>query len=128
MPKKLEGNMGSRKIGNYLPIQGVAVDSKLPERTFDLVLMVDVHHEFSHPAEMLEALVKALKPDGRLVFVEYRAEDPNVPIKRLHKMSEKQVIKEAEANGPEHVETIGTLPRQHTIVFRGPPPLASGRP
>jgi hypothetical protein len=66
-------------------------------------------------------LRRALKPGGRVVFVEYRAEDPSVPIKRLHKMSEKQVKREAEANELEYVETISTLPRQHIIVFRRAP-------
>ena len=80
--------------------------------------MVDVYHEFDHPYEMLESICRSLKPGGRVVFVEYRAEDPNVPIKRLHKMSVEQVRKEAELLPLQWVETKETLPRQHVIVFK----------
>jgi SAM-dependent methyltransferase len=120
MLKKLARNMRNRDLRNYRPVQGSARDPKIPELTLDLALMVDVYHEFSHPAEMLEALGRALKPGGRLAFVEYREEDPSVPIKRLHKMSEKQVRKEAETSRLEYVETISVLPRQHIIIFRRP--------
>ena len=119
--EKLEQNMRDRRFSNYSALKGSAVNPGIPESTLDLAIMVDVYHEFSHPAEMLTALRRALKPGGRVVFVEYRAEDPSVPIKRLHKMSEKQVKREAEANGLEYVETISTLPRQHIIVFRRAP-------
>jgi len=120
MLEELTRNMRSRNLQNYRPVQGSARNPKIPELTLDLAIMVDVYHEFSHPAEMLDALRKALKPGGRLVFVEYRQEDPDVPIKRLHKMSEKQIKKEAKASDLEHVETISVLPRQHIIVFRRP--------
>ena len=79
--------------------------------------MVDVYHEFSHPYEMTEAMVKALKPGGRLVFVEFRLEDEKVPIKLVHKMSEKQVLKEMEPHALKHVETQSHLPWQHVIIF-----------
>jgi ubiquinone/menaquinone biosynthesis C-methylase UbiE len=80
--------------------------------------MVDVYHEFSHPWEMLDAITRSLKPGGQVIFVEYRAEDPSVPIKRVHKMSEAQVRKEAVVHPLEWVRTIDTLPWQHVIVFR----------
>jgi FkbM family methyltransferase len=120
MLEKLDRNMKARRLENYEPIRGTATDPKLPENSLDLALMVDVYHEFSHPSEMLRAISKALKPGGRLVFVEYRAEDPSVPIKRLHKMSKKQVIKEAEASRFEYVRTIDVLPRQHIVIVRRP--------
>ena len=84
----------------------------------DLILMVDVYHEFDHPFEMTEKMVEALKPGGRLVFVEFRLEDEKVPIKLVHKMSERQVLKEMGVFPEmEHAKTIGTLPWQHVIVF-----------
>lgn len=106
------------KIKNVEPVQGEEKDPKLPEGEVDLILMVDVYHEFSFPFEMTQAMVKALKPGGRLVFVEYRMEDPRVPIKLVHKMTEKQVIKEMKPHALKWVETVGTLPRQHIIVFQ----------
>jgi SAM-dependent methyltransferase len=109
--------MKDRKITNVEPIQGTSTDPKLPAGTVDLILMVDVYHEFSYPFEMVENMVKALKPGGRLVFVEYRLEDPQVPIKLVHKMSEKQVIKEMGPHPLKHVETNGVLPWQHIIIF-----------
>ncbi len=109
--------MRVRKISNVEPIQGTVTDPKLPAGTVDLILMVDVYHEFSHPFEMVENMVKALKPGGRLVFVEFRLEDPDVPIKLVHKMSEKQVLKEMEPHPLKHVETNGVLPWQHIIIF-----------
>jgi SAM-dependent methyltransferase len=110
--------MADRKITNVEPVLGSITDSRLPPDVVDLVLMVDVYHEFSHPYEMMRSICKALKPGGRVVFVEYRLEDPSVPIKRLHKMSEAQVRKEAELHSLEWVETLKVLPRQHIIVFR----------
>jgi precorrin-6B methylase 2 len=105
------------KVKNVEPVLGEEKDPKLPEGEVDLILMVDVYHEFSFPFEMTEAMVKALKPGGRLVFVEYRMEDPRVPIKLVHKMTEKQVIKEMKPHGLKWAETVGTLPRQHIIIF-----------
>ena len=84
----------------------------------DLILLVDVYHEFDHPFEMTEKMVEALKPGGRLVFVEFRLEDQKVPIKLVHKMSERQVVKEMTVFPElEHTKTIGTLPWQHVIIF-----------
>jgi len=105
-------------LANVVPVQGTITDPKLPAGAVDLILMVDVYHEFSHPWEMTRAMVKALKPGGRLVFVEYRLEDPEVPIKLLHKMSEAQVKKEMAVHPLRWVATLRVLPRQHIIVFK----------
>lgn len=107
----------ARGLINVEPVRGTETDPKLPANSVDLILMVDVYHEFSHPYEMTEAMVRALKPGGRLAFVEYRMEDPEVPIKLVHKMSQKQVLKEMEPHPLRHVETVGTLPWQHVIIF-----------
>ena len=109
--------MKARKVNNVIGVLGTPDDPKLPEPV-DLVIMVDVYHEVSHPAEMMAAICRSLKPGGRVVLVEYRAEDPEVPIKPLHKMSEAQVKKEMSALPLEHVKTIRSLPRQHLIIFR----------
>ena len=109
--------MKQRGVTNVEPVLGTVSDPKLPAAAVDTILMVDVYHEFSHPYEMTEAMVKALKPGGRLVFVEYRLEDESVPIKLVHKMSEKQVIKEMGPFPLKHVKTHGELPWQHIIVF-----------
>jgi ubiquinone/menaquinone biosynthesis C-methylase UbiE len=106
------------KAGNVETILGTQTDAKLPENKVDLILLVDVYHEFSHPYEMTESMLKSLKPGGRLVFVEYRLEDPEVPIKLVHKMSQKQVLKEM-GNHPalKYVKTVDVLPWQHIIIF-----------
>ncbi len=110
--------MKTRKVTTVEPIQGSESDPKLPTCGVDLILMVDVYHEFSYPFEMTEAMVRALKPGGRLVFVEYRLEDPKVPIKLVHKMTEKQVRKEMEPHPVTWVQTLDILPTQHVIVFK----------
>src|SRR5881394_1041014 len=114
----LDKKMAERKITCVKGVLGTVTDPKLPSRSVDLVLMVDVYHEFDHPFEMMEAICKALKPGGRVVFVEFRAEDPKVPIKEVHKMSEAEVRKAMSVQPLEWVETIATLPWQHVIVFR----------
>jgi precorrin-6B methylase 2 len=107
-------------IKNVEPILGTQKRSGLKPASVDLAIMVDVYHEFEFPWEMLQDISAALKPGGRLVFVEYRKEDPDVPIKEVHKMSQAQVRKEAEQPelGLTWSETIHILPRQHVIVFR----------
>ena len=110
--------MKERKVTNVEVIRGTETDPKLPAGAVDLILMVDVYHEFSFPYEMTTAMVKALKPGGRLVFVEYRLEDPEVPIKLVHKMSQKQVLKEMEPHPLRWAGTTETLPRQHIIIFK----------
>jgi ubiquinone/menaquinone biosynthesis C-methylase UbiE len=109
--------MKARKVSNVEPVRGTETDPKLPAGGVDLILLVDVYHEFSHPYEMTAAMVKALKPGGRLVFVEYRLEDEAVPIKLVHKMSQKQVLREMAVHPLRHVKTLDVLPGQHIIVF-----------
>src|SRR5262249_758243 len=94
MLDQIRQRMRTNRVTNVEPILGTITDPKLPAASVDLILMVDVYHEFSHPYEMTEAMLKALKPGGRLVFVEYRLEDPKVPILLVHKMSQRQVLKE----------------------------------
>ena len=114
----LTNKLAGEKIFNVKPVLGTITDPKLPTAAVDLILMVDVYHEFDHPFEMVTAMCQALKPGGRMVFVEFRGEDPNVPIKLVHKMTEAQVRKEMSVHLLEWVETISTLPQQHVIVFR----------
>lgn len=111
-------NMARHGVTNVKGVLGTIRDPKLPPESVDLVLMVDVYHEFSHPYEMLQGICRALKPGGVVVFVEFRAEDPEVPIKPAHKMSEAQVKKEMSVQPLEWVETISTLPWQHVILFK----------
>ena len=105
-------------LANIRPVQGAADNVKLAAGSLDLAIMVDVYHELEYPAEVLASIVRALKPGGRLVFVEYRAEDPRVPIKEVHKMSEAQVKKEAAGQPLAWERTAATLPWQHVIIFR----------
>jgi ubiquinone/menaquinone biosynthesis C-methylase UbiE len=109
--------MKKEKIANIEPILGTETDPKLPAGSVDLILLVDVYHEFSFPLEMTEAMVKALKPGGRLVFVEFRKEDEKVPILEVHKMTQAQVLKEMKPHPLKHVKTINALPWQHVIIF-----------
>lgn len=104
-------------ISNVEPILGSITDPKLPLNSVNLVLMVDAYHEFSHPYEVMQGVVKALKPGGRVVLVEYRGENPFIPIKALHKMTQKQVRKEMSAVGLQWRETKSFLPTQHLMVF-----------
>jgi len=113
-------NMAKRKVQETVePILGTIRDPKLPPGSCDTMIMVDVYHEFDHPYEMIEQMLAALKPGGRIVFVEFRGEDPNVPIKAVHKMTEEQVKLEMTAHPAlEFVQTAPTLPIQHIIMFR----------
>jgi ubiquinone/menaquinone biosynthesis C-methylase UbiE len=108
-------------VGNVEPVLGTTSDPKLPKDGVDVVLMVDAYHEFDEPRAMMDAIVTALKPGGRVVLVEYRAEDPAVNIKPLHKMTEAQAIKEMAAAGLAHVTTKTVLPQQHLMIFEKPP-------
>ena len=105
-------------VTNVKPILGSLIDPKLPVGEADLILLVDVYHELSHPEHMLAAMRRALKPDGRLVLVEFRLEDPLVPIKLLHKMSKEQILKEIPPNGFKLVEEFDKLPWQHVMFFQ----------
>jgi ubiquinone/menaquinone biosynthesis C-methylase UbiE len=109
--------MKRNKVQNIEPVQGTETDPKLPAGGVDLILLVDVYHEFAFPYEMMEALTKSLKPGGRIVFVEFRREDENVPILLAHKMTEKQVLAEMAPHPLKHVKTIESLPWQHVIIF-----------
>lgn len=93
-------------------------DIGLPAASLDLAVMVDVYHELAFPYEVMASVLKALKPGGRVVFVEYKAEDPRVPIKPLHKMSEAQIKREASVFELDWERTHSTLPWQHVVVFR----------
>ena len=107
-------------LTNVRSILGTITDPKLPRASVDMILMVDVYHEFDHPYEMTAAMVEALKPGGRMIFVEFRGEDPKVAIKPVHKMTEAQVRKEMAVFPLVWVETLNGLPLQHIIVFRKP--------
>jgi protein-L-isoaspartate O-methyltransferase len=113
----IKNRMKGAKVSHIETIQNNETELKLPASSTDLFLMVDVYHEFSYPYEMSVEMVKALKPGGRLVFVEYRLEDDKVPIKLVHKMTEKQVLKEMEGHAVKHVTTLKHLPWQHVIIF-----------
>lgn len=111
---------GARKAGltNIKPVLGSLQSVNLPDNSIDLAIMVDVYHELEYPFEVVESLVRALKPGGRIAYVEYRLEDPRVPIKTAHKMSEAQVRKEANAHALVWERTASTLPWQHVVIFR----------
>ncbi len=98
-------------------VKGTEKSPNLPDNSVDIALMVDVYHELEHPHEMLQALAKALKPTGKILLIEYRGEDPTVPIKELHKMSVAQTVKELEANGFRLVSKGNFLPIQHFLLF-----------
>ena len=104
-------------ITNVEPILGSVTEPNLPNESVDLALMVDAYHEFEYPREIMEGVVRSLKPGGRVVLVEYRRENPLIPIKALHKMSQKQVRKEMSAVGLVWLETKSFLPQQHLMVF-----------
>lgn len=117
MLKFLRDRMEQRNINNITPILGSLHDPRLPKNQVDLVLLVDVYHEFSHPEQMLRAIRDSLKPTGVVALLEYRSEDPKVPIKLLHKMSKKQIMKEFPPNGFKLVKEYDKLPWQHMMFF-----------
>lgn len=121
MLEQLRKNMEQRHITNVVTILGEPDDPKLPQGRMDLVLMVDVYHEFTNPQAMLRHIRESLKPDGRLVLLEYRAEDPKVPILPLHKMTVEQVKAELEPEGFRFDRVIERLPRQHILIFTRKP-------
>ena len=118
MIELLQRQMSQRGAANVKAVLGTTTDPRLPAGTLDLALMVDVYHEFEYPYEMLASIARALMPGGRLVFVEFRANDPDVPIKALHTMTEAQVRKEAAVHPLEWLKTVSKLPWQQIIVFR----------
>ena len=117
MLERLRQNAAKAGVTNVVTVLGEAADPKLPANAMDLVLLVDVYHEFSEPQQMLRKIRETLKPDGRLVLLEYRAEDPNVPIIAEHKMTVGQVKAELEAEGFVLQPVIETLPRQHLLIL-----------
>ncbi len=119
-PKMLEflqERAAEANVSNIKPILGTLADPKLPKGTVDIILCADVYHEFSHPEQMLAAMRQSLSPNGVVVLLEFRAEDPKVPIKKLHKMSKAQVNQELTANGFKLVKEFDKLPWQHMMFF-----------
>jgi ubiquinone/menaquinone biosynthesis C-methylase UbiE len=114
----LKARAEAERINNIEPVLGTVTDPKLPAGSVDLVLLVDVYHEFSNPAEMLAAIRKSLKPAGRVALAEFRGEDDKVPIKPLHKMTKAQIMKEFPPNGFKLVEEFDKLPWQHLMFFQ----------
>ncbi|KAA9338747.1 class I SAM-dependent methyltransferase [Hymenobacter busanensis] len=120
MIAELQRNKAKKQAYNVEPVLGTVENPNLPNSGVDVVLIVDAYHEFDHPREMMRAIRNALRPGGRLALIEYRAEDPNVPIKRIHRMSEEQARREVEAVGLQFVENRTALPQQHMLIFRRP--------
>jgi len=117
MLKMLGARLAREGVANVTLVQGAVDSPRLPQASIDLVLMVDVYHELSEPQKMLRAIRTALKPTGRLVLLEYRKEDPDVPIRFEHKMAVKEAQLELEAEGFRLSKVDGRLPRQHILIF-----------
>lgn len=107
----------SNRVANVKTVLGSEKSINLPKSSLDKILLVDVYHEFSYPVEMIESIKNALKSNGLLFLIEYRGEDSTVPIKNIHKMTEKQSVAEMRAAGFELKENIGNLPWQHCMIF-----------
>lgn len=118
MLEYIERRVAREKMSNVRTVLSDTVRVPLPAGSIDLALLVDVYHEMSHPREMLQSMHAMLKPDGRIYLVEYRAEDPEVPIKAVHKMTEAQAVREFASCGFVLERNIGNLPWQHCMVFR----------
>jgi ubiquinone/menaquinone biosynthesis C-methylase UbiE len=114
----LRRNMKERRLDNVEPVLGLMDDPRLPANAMDLVILVDVYHEFSEPQKMLRKIRESMKADGRLVLLEYRAEDPNVPIRPEHKMTIAQVKAELEPEGYKLDKVLEELTRQHIFIFK----------
>ena len=117
MVQTLRQRATALKMTNVQVVKGTETDPHLPARAVDLLLMVDVYHELAYPHEVMEKVRESLKPKGRVVFVEYRKEDPAVQILEVHKMSVHQLEKEMTAAGFVHVRTVESLPLQHIVIF-----------
>ena len=118
MIKLLQKNVQERSLENVEPVLGKFDDPRLPKGAIDLALLVDVYNEFSEPQKMLDRIRESLKPDGRLVLLEYRKEDPKVPIRPEHKMTVAEVKAEVEPEGYKLDKVLEILPRQHILIFR----------
>lgn len=117
MLNEIQKKSNNKGVQNVNLIKGGEKSANLPENSVDKVLMVDVYHEFSFPKEMMASIKKALRPNGKIFLVEYRGEDPLIPILKVHKMTEKQAIKEMKSEGFKLMENIENLPWQHCMVF-----------
>ena len=113
----LNKRIKQEKLSGIVPVLSTEQKLSLPDNTFDMMLLVDVYHEFSYPYEMALSMLAALKPGGKLVLVEFRSEDVTVPIKPIHKMSKAQAIKEFKAAGFIFDKNIDNLPWQHCLIF-----------
>ncbi len=122
MLQLLRKNTAAQGVRNVIPVLGTDRDPKLPAGSIDLALLVDVYHEFSHPQEMIRKLRDSLKPEGRLVLLEFRAEDPAVPIREEHKMTVDQVVAELKPEGFRLIKRSEKLPWQHILIFGKTPP------
>jgi ubiquinone/menaquinone biosynthesis C-methylase UbiE len=118
MLAKLTANAAAQNVKNIVTILGTESDPKLPSGKLDLVLLVDVYHEFSRPQRMLDGIRESLKADGELVLLEFRKEDPSVPIRPEHKMSVEEVKAEVLPEGYEFEKVVDTMPWQHILIFR----------
>ena len=118
MLEKLAENARLQNLNNIEPVLGAEGDAKLPAGKVDLAILVDVYHEFSRPQEMLQSIRRSLKPSGRLVLLEYKKEDPSIPIRPDHKMSVYDIKTEVEAEGFKLDKVIDSLGRQHIAIFR----------
>jgi ubiquinone/menaquinone biosynthesis C-methylase UbiE len=114
----IRAKVAREKLANVTLVQSTATDPKLPDATFDMILMVDVYHELSGPQAFIARLKQALKPGGRLVLIEFRGEDRNVPIQELHKMTVAQIRQELQADGFVIDRVIDVLPWQHIVVLK----------
>jgi ubiquinone/menaquinone biosynthesis C-methylase UbiE len=116
----LRQRLAREDIDNVEPVLGREDDPRLPSNSIDAALLVDAYHEFAYPREMMQGIVAALRPGGQVILVEYRGEDPSIPIKPLHKMTEAQARREMSAVSLRHVATLDVLPTQHILIFEKP--------
>ena len=117
MLRLMRARLRKERIANIEPVLGTETECNLPDQSIDMAVLVDVYHEFSEPRQMLASIRRALKPDGRLVLLEFRKEDPKVPIREEHKMSVAEVKLELEAEGFRLSQVIESLPRQHILIL-----------
>lgn len=113
----IKSRVAREKAHNVVPVLARPDDPNLAPASVDLLFMVDVYHELEYPYEVMTLVRAALKPGGRIALIEYRKEDPSVPIKEVHKMSEAQIVRELEAAGFRHLRTVRSLPLQHIVLF-----------
>lgn len=118
MLSEISSRINNGYLKNITPILGTETNINLTENSVDKILLVDVYHEFKYPYEMMESIKKALRPNGKIFIIEYRGEDPRVPIKKIHKMTEKQVVKEMKAIGLKLEVNMDNLPWQHCLIFK----------